>query len=76
MSNQCIFHLFIIMVPMILNEACVFIFINYVECPGASFAADISGGISTALAVFCHELPHELGKILLYFISFLQTKRK
>ncbi|VDO15865.1 unnamed protein product [Rodentolepis nana] len=28
---------------------------------GASFAVDINGGISTALAVLCHELPHELG---------------
>lgn len=33
---------------------------------GAAFAeggsAGISGGISTSIAVFCHELPHELGK--------------
>jgi hypothetical protein len=29
---------------------------------GAAFAAGIPGGLSTALAVFCHELPHELGK--------------
>ncbi|XP_022247306.1 zinc transporter ZIP10-like isoform X2 [Limulus polyphemus] len=28
---------------------------------GAAFASDISGGISTTTAVFCHELPHELG---------------
>ncbi|KAA3680106.1 solute carrier family 39 (zinc transporter), member 10 [Paragonimus westermani] len=29
---------------------------------GAAFAQSISGGLSTAVAVFCHELPHELGK--------------
>jgi zinc transporter 10 len=29
---------------------------------GAAFAANIAGGFSTAVAVFCHELPHELGK--------------
>lgn len=28
---------------------------------GAAFSTDIAGGFSTALAVFCHELPHELG---------------
>ncbi|THD28422.1 Zinc transporter foi [Fasciola hepatica] len=28
---------------------------------GAAFAQSISGGLSTAVAVFCHELPHELG---------------
>ena len=33
---------------------------------GAAFAeggtSGVSGGISTSTAVFCHELPHELGK--------------
>lgn len=28
---------------------------------GAAFSNDIAGGFSTAIAVFCHELPHELG---------------
>lgn len=28
---------------------------------GASFAEGLQGGLSTALAVLCHELPHELG---------------
>ncbi|XP_016094232.1 zinc transporter ZIP10 [Sinocyclocheilus grahami] len=27
---------------------------------GAAFSANITGGISTSVAVFCHELPHEL----------------
>lgn len=29
---------------------------------GAAFSANITGGISTSVAVFCHELPHELGR--------------
>jgi solute carrier family 39 (zinc transporter), member 10 len=28
---------------------------------GAAFSNNIAGGFSTAFAVFCHELPHELG---------------
>lgn len=28
---------------------------------GTAFSISISGGMSTALAVFCHELPHEFG---------------
>nr|CDS29205.1 zinc transporter foi [Hymenolepis microstoma] len=28
---------------------------------GVAFADSIAGGISTTIAVFCHELPHELG---------------
>ncbi|KAM7538183.1 hypothetical protein Aperf_G00000078500 [Anoplocephala perfoliata] len=28
---------------------------------GVAFAVSIAGGISTTVAVFCHELPHELG---------------
>lgn len=28
---------------------------------GAAFAENLAGGFSTSLAVFCHELPHELG---------------
>ena len=29
---------------------------------GAAFANSLTGGLSTSVAVFCHELPHELGK--------------
>lgn len=29
---------------------------------GAAYLAGIGPGVSTSLAVFCHELPHELGK--------------
>lgn len=29
---------------------------------GAAFAGSLAGGFSTAVAVFCHELPHEIGE--------------
>ncbi len=38
---------------------------------GAAFAASYTSGISTAIAVFCHELPHELGIISLFLASWL-----
>lgn len=31
---------------------------------GAAFAGSLAGGFSTAVAVFCHELPHEIGNLL------------
>ena len=36
---------------------------------GAAFANSITGGLSTSIAVFCHELPHELGTVLVYVTS-------
>ena len=40
---------------------------------GVSFTNDIVEGISTSLAIFCEELPHELGKSLnlFYCLGFL-----
>ena len=32
----------------------------------------ISGGISTSIAVFCHELPHELGNYFFHTVLNLQ----
>ena len=29
---------------------------------GVAFSDSIFGGVSTSIAVFCHELPHELGQ--------------
>lgn len=40
---------------------------NCLSPTGAAFSANITGGISTSVAVFCHELPHELGKLLNQF---------
>ena len=34
---------------------------------GASFAGSTYVGVSTALAIFCEELPHELGKNIGFF---------
>ena len=29
---------------------------------GAAFATSLTGGIATAIAVLCHELPHKVGE--------------
>ena len=36
---------------------------------GAAFSNSITGGFSTAIAVFCHELPHEIGNVNRNFTS-------
>jgi hypothetical protein len=38
---------------------------------GIAFSDSISGGISTSIAVFCHELPHELGRFRIIHIMLL-----
>ncbi|GAA38511.2 zinc transporter ZIP10 [Clonorchis sinensis] len=41
---------------------------------GAAFAQSISGGLSTAVAVFCHELPHELGDFAVLLKTGMRIK--
>ncbi|VDL24368.1 unnamed protein product [Hymenolepis diminuta] len=41
---------------------------------GASFADDLNGGLSTALAVLCHELPHELGDFAVLLHAGMSVK--
>ncbi|GJQ81409.1 hypothetical protein Trydic_g18274 [Trypoxylus dichotomus] len=42
---------------------------------GAAFSNSLAGGLSTALAVFCHELPHELGDFAMLLKAGMSTKQ-
>lgn len=42
---------------------------------GAAFAEGIGGGFSTAVAVFCHELPHELGDFAMLLKAGMTMKQ-
>ncbi|KAF7996382.1 hypothetical protein HCN44_002014 [Aphidius gifuensis] len=42
---------------------------------GAAFAASIAGGFSTAIAVLCHELPHELGDFAVLIKAGMSVKQ-
>jgi len=42
---------------------------------GAAFSSNIAGGFSTALAVFCHELPHELGDFAVLLKAGMSAKQ-
>jgi len=41
---------------------------------GASFASSLSLGLGTSIAVFCHELPHELGDFAVLLNAGMQVK--
>uniref|UniRef100_UPI00398EE032 zinc transporter ZIP10-like n=1 Tax=Pristiophorus japonicus TaxID=55135 RepID=UPI00398EE032 len=42
---------------------------------GAAFSTGIPGGLSTTIAVFCHELPHELGDFAVLVRAGLSVRR-
>ncbi|XP_054280655.1 zinc transporter foi-like [Macrosteles quadrilineatus] len=42
---------------------------------GAAFSSNVTGGFSTALAVFCHELPHELGDFAVLLKAGMSAKQ-
>ncbi|OTF74652.1 zinc transporter ZIP4-like protein [Euroglyphus maynei] len=42
---------------------------------GISFSRSISGGISTSIAVFCHELPHEFGDFAVMLSTGMSVRR-
>uniref|UniRef100_A0A8C9V0W7 Solute carrier family 39 member 10 n=1 Tax=Scleropages formosus TaxID=113540 RepID=A0A8C9V0W7_SCLFO len=42
---------------------------------GAAFSANVTGGISTSVAVFCHELPHELGDFAVLLKAGMSVKQ-
>ncbi|XP_041372401.1 zinc transporter ZIP10-like [Gigantopelta aegis] len=42
---------------------------------GAAFANSITGGFSTSIAVFCHELPHEIGDFAMLLRTGMSVKQ-
>lgn len=42
---------------------------------GSAFANSLTGGLSTSVAVFCHELPHELGDFAVLLNAGMSVKK-
>ncbi|KAK7092500.1 hypothetical protein V1264_008236 [Littorina saxatilis] len=42
---------------------------------GAAFASSVTGGFSTSVAVFCHELPHEIGDFAMLLKAGMPAKQ-
>lgn len=42
---------------------------------GTAFGANLGGGVSTAVAVFCHELPHEIGDFAVLLKAGMSAKQ-
>ncbi|XP_070567056.1 zinc transporter ZIP12-like [Ptychodera flava] len=42
---------------------------------GAAFCIDVASGISTSIAIFCHELPHEFGDFAILLSTGMGYKR-
>lgn len=60
--KMCIF-MHIIFLLLLVSNIWIYLF------AGAAFTEGLSSGLSTSVAVFCHELPHELGETFSSYLS-------
>lgn len=60
MTQACATMLLLLMSEYVVMFCLLFFFSHLFI--GAAFTEGFSSGLSTSVAVFCHELPHELGK--------------